>query len=863
MGSRPGMMASFAIMVLLAAVAPVHATMEQAQALHDRAVGRIDAYLDHFRRSFDRASRRGELVQAEQELHESVRLFRDQHADVRVARSLVRLGDTRRYREDWDGAIVAYREAQALARSAQADDAEAKALMGHARAALYGQTEADTALNLTKRALIPAKRVADRSYLFDAYDLLAQIQATQGDLVGAADSLNRAFALEEVVGNDKLLFYGHLDRADVYQKLAEKCDYDRNFTPCLKAVELARRDYKAALAKAERLGWSGLVTQTRGFLSRLQVREEMIHGQQRMHQMVTESSVFQPHSADDVLVHERFSAGQNPQLDGLLQWIEHSGGLPVADDARGAYVRGLLSEMNGDGVAALDWYQRATTLLESDRRALHEERSRGSFLADKVDFYYTLMLNLLDRRRYEEAFTAMERSRSRVMSDLLASKELALSNPKQRMLYARLQELRAGIAQHQACLFSLRLNQADDSACAAADQYTLKPGTPDRGVEVVGAEKVQAQWNQTELEENLDALQQDFDALAARIRTETPRLGQLVTSEPVSLKDVQSILAADNSEMVAYVSLDTQLVVWHIAPRAVRVFSVFLPRSELQRKVRVLRDSLTDPAPPFNAKVARELYLYLLDPIIDHIRSDHLVVVPHEDLHYLPFQALLTHQSGTFVGEHYKISYAPSATVFASLTAPDPLQELSALAVADPSLRYAASEVRTIGDRFSGRIIDDALPTESTVKAELPGHGLVHLAVHGRFAADEPLLSHLYLREGDGDDGRLTAAEMYGLPLDAARLVVLSACETGTVKATHANEVLGMMRGLLFAGADALVLSAWKIDDAATSEWMKAFYAAAISSTPASAARTAIRALRHNTAYQHPYYWSPFLLISR
>ena len=124
----------------------------------------------------------------------------------------------------------------------------------------------------------------------------------------------------------------------------------------------------------------------------------------------------------------------------------------------------------------------------------------------------------------------------------------------------------------------------------------------------------------------------------------------------------------------------------------------------------MLRESLTDPAHPFNAKVARELYLYLLDPIIGQVRSDHVVVVPHDDLHYLPFQALPTHQSGTFVGEQYKISYAPSATVFASMKAPEPLLQLSALAVADPSLRHAASEVHAIGTRFPGQIIDDALP---------------------------------------------------------------------------------------------------------------------------------------------------------
>ncbi len=178
-------------------------------------------------------------------------------------------------------------------------------------------------------------------------------------------------------------------------------------------------------------------------------------------------------------------------------------------------------------------------------------------------------------------------------------------------------------------------------------------------------------------------------------------------------------------------------------------------------------------------------------------------------------------------------------------------------------LRFAPSEVQALGARFSGLIVTDKLMTESTLKASVPGKQLVHLAVHGSFVADEPLLSYLHLKADSANDGRLTGAEMYGLPLDAAQLVALSACETGSVKATHANEVLGMTRGLLFAGADALLLSSWKINDAATASWMQAFYTDAESHTPAHASETAIKALLKNPAYRHPYYWSPFLLVSR
>jgi len=124
------------------------------------------------------------------------------------------------------------------------------------------------------------------------------------------------------------------------------------------------------------------------------------------------------------------------------------------------------------------------------------------------------------------------------------------------------------------------------------------------------------------------------------------------------------------------------------------------------------------------------------------------------------------------------------------------------LAVADPSIVEAGREVAAIGKLYPQkcRVISNALVKESDLKTMLGAYDLVHLSVHGKFTAQEPLLSHLKLEPGDADDGQLTAAEMFGLPLQNTRLVVLLAIG---VKAYQNKDL-----SLSFADQDALKMAA-------------------------------------------------------
>jgi CHAT domain-containing protein len=108
-------------------------------------------------------------------------------------------------------------------------------------------------------------------------------------------------------------------------------------------------------------------------------------------------------------------------------------------------------------------------------------------------------------------------------------------------------------------------------------------------------------------------------------------------------------------------------------------------------------------------------------------------------------------------------------------------------------------------------------------------------------------------------DGWLTASELMGWSLDGA-MVVLSACESGRSRAVPGDELLGLPRALLGAGARTAVVSQWIVQDEATAELMATFYRAVQENGDAAVAlRHAQRALAQK--WCHPYFWAAFMVI--
>jgi CHAT domain-containing protein len=325
-----------------------------------------------------------------------------------------------------------------------------------------------------------------------------------------------------------------------------------------------------------------------------------------------------------------------------------------------------------------------------------------------------------------------------------------------------------------------------------------------------------------------------------------------------SLEKVQKNLEKENYEIIQYLVQKTQLIVWHITKNKIDIKSVYLPQNELSQKVYSIYDTLKiqNGQKIFDEKSAKELFLFLIQPILKDIKSKHLVIVPHYELNHLPFQVLLNPETNQSLGEIFQISYAPSSSILMGLNRIENLKNKKIIAIGNSIMTDGNKEIKSIEKLYPNKVsIFNSITKEKLFK-EIKGHNVVHISTHGKYEPTSPMLSYLELKNLN-----FTASEMFGMPLEKNSLVVLSACETGKVQFTQSNETLGMVRALLYAGADSLLLSSWKVDEQITALWMENFYKFARTETLVESARLALIEIKKK--HPHPHYWAGFSMIGK
>jgi CHAT domain-containing protein len=175
-------------------------------------------------------------------------------------------------------------------------------------------------------------------------------------------------------------------------------------------------------------------------------------------------------------------------------------------------------------------------------------------------------------------------------------------------------------------------------------------------------------------------------------------------------------------------------------------------------------------------------------------------------------------------------------------------------------LRNTVQEARAVAAQFGGQAYVEDEATLAQLRQSAAQCRLLHLATHAEFRPDNPLFSYLSLH-----DGQLTALDIFSLRLSAS-LVTLSACETGESTVGGGDELHGLARAFLYAGAGSLVLSGWAVEDRFTAELMHRFYGGLVEGQEKGPAlRAAQLPFLHDVPagepYAHPHFWAAFSLM--
>jgi CHAT domain-containing protein len=148
--------------------------------------------------------------------------------------------------------------------------------------------------------------------------------------------------------------------------------------------------------------------------------------------------------------------------------------------------------------------------------------------------------------------------------------------------------------------------------------------------------------------------------------------------------------------------------------------------------------------------------------------------------------------------------------------------------------------------------------TETFAKKNSGNYNFLHFATHGSYNYRQPLYSFLLFPPAGDDDGKLNVYEVFEMNLNA-KLVTLSACETGLGNISQGDELTGLSRAFLFAGSSSVIVSLWSVADYPTAMLMLNFYTYLKDHPMQEALTLAQRDVIKQ--YPQPAYWAPFVLI--
>ena len=501
---------------------------------------------------------------------------------------------------------------------------------------------------------------------------------------------------------------------------------------------------------------------------------------------------------------------------------------------------GSLKESNGATGEAEQLYTKAIEQMESLRGNIRLDEMSLSFSRDKYLVYENMVNLKLKKGDSRTAFQFVERSKSRTLIDLLEKNLETVwdTNAEESPRLLRIRTIREELN-----IFYSRLNEIGGTARAALADTATK--------------------------EEIISREQELIELLRELGSERSGWATLQSMPLPEIEDVQRMLQP-NEVLLEYYAVADRFHAFVIGHDSFEVVENLTTTGAIRTSLKGLKFQLSKfhLQPAYIQSHAgllltatqyhlRELYRQLIERIKPILGQRSLIIVPHQALHYIPFQAL--YDGARYLADSHPITYAASASVL-KICRERKIQKTErdlVLAVADEGTPYINEEVAALRELLpKARVFVGSEAQVDKLRQYGSSSGKIHIAAHGIFRADNPMFSSLRL-----GDSWLNLFDIFNLQL-GAELTTLSACETGMSEVWEGDELLGLARGFLYAGTPSLVVSLWRVNDRSTAQLMRRFYQGLQNGLSKSRAiQEAV--IEVKARFPHPYYWAPFILMGK
>lgn len=474
-------------------------------------------------------------------------------------------------------------------------------------------------------------------------------------------------------------------------------------------------------------------------------------------------------------------------------------------------IRGVKTEV-------LPAYERAMDQIELMRGSIPRPEQRGFALWNKENLYHEALQLAASLGLNQSAFMYSERSRARAFVDSLGSARIERTAGKNQL--------------------SRRRQKLTEAVSAL-----MQEENPD-------AERIRSMVSKLEvIREEMSA---KLPSVAAVTEANLPTFAQIKGSIPTKSALVEF-----------YFDGKDNLCIFVVTAKGVSALRCGdLDGLDLSRAISRFRAEIENDVD--GVPTGEVLFDRLLGPIWNSIsQMESLFIIPHRELHYLPFAALrCRHASASqrfYLCEQFTLSYLPSAAclpLFLALRGRSTTTRMRILGDPLGDLPHAEDEARVIAAQCG---VEPLLHEKANRRSFLNAQGdfqAIHIASHGTYNEYDALLSGVELADG------LVTAESIMESRISTSLLTLNACFTGITKRRPGDELVGLPRAAMAAGIPTVITTLWAVRDRSAAEFFKKFYVRVNSGTPKGLALArSQREMIGSGLFSSPVHWASYVLL--